>query len=285
MNDLIVNLSPTGMIPTKEMNPDVPISPAEIAADVLGCAQHGITIAHLHARDEQGKPTWKKEVYAEIIGRIRAVRTDLVLCVSLSGRDWSELEKRSDVLSLEGDLKPDIASLTLSSLNFSTQASVNSPDMVKALAQEMARRGIVPELEVFDLGMANYAKYMITKGLIDPICTVNVFLGGIAGAQLDLVHAGAILHSLPPTATVSIGGLGDAQFPANLLGISVAHGVRVGLEDALYMDPERTHRATNPLMVRRILSVAQKAGRPVMKPAAFRASLGMREGGVHGYGR
>ena len=76
-------------------------------------------------------------MYAEIIGPIRKAVPDLVICVSLSGRDFFEFNKRSEVLDLQGNLKPDFGSLTLSSLNFNQQASVNSPQMIQDLAKAM----------------------------------------------------------------------------------------------------------------------------------------------------
>ena len=101
-NNLIINFTPTGMIPTKDMTPHVPVSVSEIVDDVQKASEIGITMVHLHARDPiSGVPTYKKEVYAEIIGGIRKYAPELVICVSLSGRDFGELEKRSDPLLLE----------------------------------------------------------------------------------------------------------------------------------------------------------------------------------------
>src|SRR6185295_125809 len=110
---------------------------------------------HLHARDEHDRPTHSKDVYARIIAGIREQRPDLVLCVSCSGRRAPEFAPRAEVLDLDGDLAPDMASLSLSSLNFSRQASVNAPDVVVALAERMGERGIRPEVEIFDLGMVS----------------------------------------------------------------------------------------------------------------------------------
>lgn len=93
-----------------------------------------------------------KKRYIEIIGGIRKYAPKLVICVSLSGRDFGELEKRSDPLLLEGDLKPDMGSLTLSSLSFNKTASVNTPEMVADLARIMKEKGIVSELKSFDIG-------------------------------------------------------------------------------------------------------------------------------------
>ena len=68
---VIINFTPTGMIPTKQMTPHVPLTPQEIIKDVLECAGLGANVIHLHARDSNGEPTYKKDVYKEIILGIR----------------------------------------------------------------------------------------------------------------------------------------------------------------------------------------------------------------------
>ena len=209
-NKFILNFTPTGMIPTKKMTPYVPIKPDEIIEEVLRVSTLGVTMVHLHARDPfTGKPTYKKEIYAEIIQGIRNENKDLILCVSTSGRTHNTFDKRSECLELEGELKPDFASLTLSSLNFNNQASINSPDMIKHLARKMKNRGIRPELEVFDLGMVNYAKYLIRKGVISPPYYFNCILGNIACAQANMLHLGLIVNELPKESIWSVGGVGD----------------------------------------------------------------------------
>lgn len=281
--DVILNLTPTGMVPTKEMTPHVPITVAEIVEDVRRCAELGITMVHLHARDLEGRPTHDLMVYSKIIGGIREFAPDLVICVSLSGRTTPEVALRAEPLLLIGDLKPDMGSLTLSSMNFSSQASINSPDTVKELARRMADKGILPELEIFDLGMANYAKYLAEKKLLQAPYYANVFLGNIAGAQLDLAHAGLLIRDLPKDCLWSMAGIGDAQLPANLLGLAMGAGVRVGLEDSIYTDATRTELASNLQQVSRIHQIADRIGRKVMKPAALRALLYLR-GGHGNYG-
>ncbi len=148
-------------------------------------------MVHLHARDpETGEPTYKKETYQKIIDGIRKHAPQIILGVSTSGRTYNEFEKRSECLDLEGALKPDFGSLTLSSLNFNKQASVNTPQMIQDLARKMLEKGIKPELEVFDLGMINYARYLIQKKLVQPPYYVNFILGNIACAQSDMLHLG-----------------------------------------------------------------------------------------------
>jgi len=273
-NRFILNFTPTGMIPTKKMTPYVPVTPNEIVEDVLKVASLGVTIVHLHARDSvTGEPTYKKEIYGEIISGIRKENNDLILCVSTSGRIENAFKKRSECLELDGGLKPDFASLTLSSLNFNKQASINTPDMIKALAEKMMDRGIRPELEVFDLGMVNYAKYLIRKGLLSPPYYFNIILGNIACAQADMLHLGLMINELPEESIWSVGGVGNPQLQMNLLSIISGGGVRVGLEDNIWFDKERTHLATNFDLVKRIVSIAEIIGKRPYTPAEARDLL------------
>lgn len=278
--DTILNLTPTGMVPTKSMTPHVPMSINEIVDDVLRCHEIGITSVHLHARDEEGKPTHRADVYGPIIEGIRKYAHDLVLCVSLSGRTTQNYKERSEPLTLTGDAKPDMGSLTLSSLNFTTQASVNDPSVVKQLALEMRHKGIVPELEIFDLGMVNYAKYLTERDYFHPPRYANIFLGNVAGAQLDMIHAGIMVRDLPPNTYWSFGGIGDAQLSANALAIAMGGGVRVGLEDSIWYDQARSIPASNVMFVERIHRLSEDThGRPIMKPKAFRELMRMPIGG------
>ncbi|UCE98000.1 MAG: 3-keto-5-aminohexanoate cleavage protein [Dehalococcoidia bacterium] len=283
--NVILNFTPTGMIPTKEMTPHVPITPTEIIENVHEAVEIGITTVHLHARDKQnGKPTYQGEIYSEIIAGIRQFASDLVICVSLSGRDFHEFEKRVEPLALQGNIKPDMGSLTLSSLNFNKVTSTNSPKMIQALAQEMKYRGILPELEVFDVGMINYAKYLERKGMLQPPYYFNFILGNIACAQADLLHMGIMLNDLPPRSFWSAGGVGDFQLKVNSVAIASGGGVRVGLEDNIWYDFNRTKLTRNADLIHRIHTLAQANERAIMSSAEFRKLLNLKVGDGH-YGR
>ena len=267
---LVVNFVPTGMVPTRAMSPSVPLQPDEIIRDVVAAAEVGITIVHLHARDDSGQPTHRKDVYARIIAGIREQVPDLVICVSTSGRKAKRFEERAEPLELKGDVKPDMASLTLSSLNFPRQASVNAPETIAALAGRMRDRGIVPELEIFDLGMVNVLHYLLSRGVLQPPLYANLLFGNLAGAQADLLEIGAVASRLPAGTIWSLAGIGAAQLPMSGIAVAAAPGVRVGLEDNLWFDSERTRLATNLQLVQRVHHVAHALNRPVMDAAEFR---------------
>lgn len=276
-DSFVLNFAPTGMIPTKSMTPHVPVSPGEIITQSLQAARLGATMVHLHARDaETGLPTYKKEVYAKIIEGIRSENRDLILCISTSGRNFNEFEKRSESLNLTGDLKPDFGSLTLSSLNFNQQASINSPEMIQRLAGKMQEKGIRPELEVFDLGMINYAHYLIHKGLITPPYYFNLILGNIACAQANLLSLGLMIKELPEDSYWSVGAVGQPQLKMNLISIASGGGVRVGLEDNIWYDEKRTRLAENHELLERIITMSEAMGKRPLEPAQGRQLLGVQ---------
>ncbi|MBC2717013.1 MAG: 3-keto-5-aminohexanoate cleavage protein [Desulfobacteraceae bacterium] len=258
----ILNFTPTGMIPTKKMTPHVPLQPEEIIQQVAEVAELGVNMVHLHARDPvTEEPTYKKEIYGDIINGIRKHHKNLVIGVSTSGRNFNDFQKRSECLELKGNAKPDFGSLTLSSLNFNNQASINSPEMIQKLAGKMLESGIQPELEAFDLGMINYAKYLIRKGLIKAPYYFNLILGNIACAQPNMLNLGLMVNELPEHSIWSVGGIGDWQLQMNAMAIVSGGGVRVGLEDNIYYNRKSTHLATNRELVERILIVAKALGR------------------------
>ena len=213
-----------------------------------------------------------------MIEGIRKYAPDLVICVSLSGRDFGEFEQRSEALDLDGDLKPDFGSLTLSSVNFNRQASVNEPQMIQSLAYKMKERGIVPELEAFDSGMVNYAHYLAKKELLDPPYYFNLLLGNIACAQADLLHAGVMIRDLPQNSYWSLAGIGLSQAKMNSMAIAMGGGVRVGLEDNIFFDQKRTQLATNEQFLRRIHVLAQANERELMTSTELREVLNLKKG-------
>ena len=284
-NNFILNFTPTGMIPTKDMTPHVPVSVSEIVEDVLEAVEIGITMAHLHARDTvSAEPTYKKEVYAKIVEGVRKYAPELVICLSLSGRSFNELSQRCEPLMLEGDLKPDMGSLTLSSLNFNKTASMNAPDMIASLAGMMKQKGIVPELEAFDIGMINYAKYLKKKGLLEEPCYFNLLFGNIACSQANLLHAGVMINDLPEGSLWSLAGIGNEQLKMNSLSLAFGGGVRVGIEDNIWYDIQRTKLAQNSDLLKRVHVIANANGRSVMSSKEFRQKMNLEPGNGR-YGR
>ena len=226
----VINFTPTGTQPTRE-NSYAPLLPNEIIEVVHEANEIGISTVHLHARDEETlKNTYKKEVYQKIIEGIKKHCPDLLICVSLTGRNFPELEKRSEVLQLH----PDMGSLTMSSLNFPSGASINQPETIMGLIQEMDKYGVQPEIECFDTGMLNYTNYLISKNILKPPYHINVILGNMYNGQCDFGTLSSIKSNLPVNSFTCLGGIGSQQLRSTTYGLLDFDGIRIGLEDNLY---------------------------------------------------
>lgn len=270
---VVICLAVNGLLPTRRDSPHLPVTPREVADEVLELCQLGVAMVHLHARDQAGRPSYKAEDYARIIELIRMEDRAILLSVSTSARLGASLAQRQEVLALDGHCKPDFASLTLGSLNFPRQASINSPDDIMALAASMRAQGIRPELEIFDTGMLNYVRYLESKGLIKPPFWCNLILGGVATAQVSLPEMAALTALLPAGCLWTVGGLGRHQLAANAAALVFGGGVRVGLEDNLWWDQARTAPASNKTLVARVRQLADTLQRPIATPAEIRQWL------------
>jgi uncharacterized protein (DUF849 family) len=272
---LVINVALTGMVPTRDDSPHVPLTAVEIADDCERCYAAGASLFHLHARDDAGEPTWRPEVYRDIVLAVRARCPGAIVCVSTSGRRVRDAEQRGAVLDLDGDAKPDMASLTLGSMNFPTQVSVNDPSTIHLLADRMRERGIVPELEAFDLGMIDYAKYLVGRGRLAPPLYFNLLLGSLGTLAATPSNLALMVQALPPGAVWAAAGIGRFQFQMNALAITMGGHVRVGLEDNLWFDEARTRLATNPDLVERLAGLARAAGRRIASPEEARRLVGL----------
>jgi uncharacterized protein (DUF849 family) len=260
----IINFTPTGTQTTRD-NSLAPLISNEIIDSVHEANELGISIVHLHARNEDTlENTYKKEVYQRIIEGIKIYCPELLICVSLTGRNFPELEQRSEVLQL----LPDMGSLTMSSLNFPSGASVNQPEMILSLISEMDKYGVQPEIECFDSGMLNYTNYLISKNVLKAPYHINVILGNMYNGQCDFGTLSVIKNNLPTNSYTCLGGIGSQQLKATTYGLLDFDGLRIGLEDNLYYkDREKTtniellkraHRIMNELDITHYTSTELK---------------------------
>jgi len=268
---LIITLAPTGMIPTKDQTSFVPITPEEIVADTYEAYKMGVSIVHIHARDEQGKPTHEKAVFEKIFKEIRRKCPDIIICATTSGRVTPQVEHRAEVL----DLQPEMASLTLGSLNFPRRPSVNSLETIQKLATVMKEKKVLPELEIFELGFVNTAKYLVRKGYLKTplhFCLLLGSLGSIPATINDLCY---LVQSLPPGSNWSATGIGRFQTQINAGAILMGGHVRVGIEDSIYYNYPKQELATNAKLVARIVRIAEELHREIATPNEARKILGL----------
>lgn len=268
MDDLIITVAPTGSVPTRQHTPHVPLTPDEIAADVFRCWQAGAAIAHIHARDEQGRPSANPAIFAAIKEKIE-LKCDIIVMISTGGRASTVEDERAAPLGL----RPEMASLTTGSVNFANSVYANSPSLIDRLATEMKIMEIKPELEIFDTSMVTNALGLMKKGLVSPPLHFQ-FVMGVQGAMAatpkNLLH---LVESIPVDSTWSVAGIGRDQVPMTTLGLLLGGHVRVGLEDNLQYS--KGVLATNQQLVERAARLAGELGRTVCSPAAARKILGL----------
>ena len=188
-----------------------------------------------------------------------------------------EFDKRSEVLDIEEPCKPDMGSLTLSSLNFNEQASMNPPDTIKSLAKKMLDHDIKPELEVFDIGMINYARYLIKKGLLKPPYYFNLLFGSIFSVPATLFDLSYMVKNLPSNVQWAAAGIGKFQLKINFASVLMGGHVRVGLEDNVYYDDEKKVLATNEMLIIRVAKFANEIGREVATAQEAREMIGIHQ--------
>jgi 3-keto-5-aminohexanoate cleavage enzyme len=270
---MIINVAPTGAVPGKDQNIQVPLTPDEIAADVLVCADAGATVFHLHVRDEAGDPVHRRDLYEQTIGPIRDARPDLVLCATTSSRVNPDPAARTIGIELEPSLRPELASLTLGSFNFPRVVSNNPPSAIVGLLERMADLGVRPELEVFELGMVNTMRSLMDRGLIPDPPIVNILLGSMGSAPAFIGDLGAIVERLPDNAEWGAAGIGIYQRPMNIAGAIMDGNVRTGLED----DPrgDGTPGWSNVHAVELAVKAAELAGRSIATTTETRARFGL----------
>lgn len=279
MQNIIINFCPTGMVPTTRQTPYVPVTVQQIVEEVHQANETGITIAHLHARNADETPSSQKSIYRDIVEGIRKYCPELIICLTTSGRSISSFEHRSEVI----ELRPDMCSLTLSSLNFGGQASVNPPDIIQALAEKMKHYGVKPELECFDMGMINYGHYLIRRKIIEPPFYWNILFGNIAGMQTELTQMGNAIREIKTNREehfIAFAGLGADQLKANAIAIACGYGVRVGLEDNIWYDEGRTTLASNLSLLKRVHQLIELHQARVMQPAKL-GEKGFYNGSVY----
>ena len=271
----IVNAALTGMVPMRGDSPCVPLTVDEIAADAAAVSEAGAAIVHLHPRDDDGVPTTDPGRWAELIAAVREAAPDLLISATCSGRLVRSVDDRAVALGFTGDLRPDLGSLTCGSLNFPRQASVNTPETITELAHRMNDSGIKPELEVFEPGMVNMARYLQHKGVLDEPLYFNILLGNLGTCPAGGCDLAWMVNSLPEGAVWSATGIGRYQLPVHGMALAMGGHVRVGLEDNLYYDWRGRSFASNRQLVERVVRLGAELGRRPATPDEARTLIGL----------
>ncbi|AKI97237.1 3-keto-5-aminohexanoate cleavage protein [Kosmotoga pacifica] len=267
MEKLIITAAITGAEVTREQQPNLPITPDEIAEEAYRCYLAGASIVHVHARKPDGTPTQDFEIYREIKRKIEA-KCNIIVQPSTGGAVWHSIEERMQPLYTN----PEMATLSAGTCNFGSDIFINPQEYMERFAAEMKKRGIKPEIEIFERGMIENALKLVKKGLIDLPLHFD-FVMGVPGAIPatinDLVY---LVGCIPEGSTWSVAGIGRFELPLALHAIAMGGHVRVGFEDNIYYRKGELAKSSAQL-VERVARISREFGREVATPDEARKIL------------
>ncbi len=269
MDKLIITACLTGAEVTREQQPNLPITPDEIAEAAYEAWKAGASIAHVHARKADGTPTQDKEVYREIKEKI-AAKCDIIFQPSTGGAVWHSKEERVQPVYL----KPEMASLSTGTCNFGPDVFMNSEEYMEDFAKIMLENGVKPEVEIFEKGMIDNAMKLVKKGLLKLPIHFDFVLGvpgAMPGEARDLTY---LVSSIPQDCTWTAAGIGRYELPLATMAIVMGGHVRVGFEDNIYYKKGEV-AASNAQLVERIARISRECGREVANPSETRKILGI----------
>jgi len=291
--EVFVTCAVTGVGDTVGRSDRVPVTPDQIAAAAIEAARAGAAVAHIHVRDPAtGKGSRDPRLYREVVERIRASDTDVVINLTAGmGGDLvlggvesplpldeagTDMAGATERLAHVEELLPEICTLDCGSMNFAAGGDyvlVNTPGILRAMARRVRELGVRPELEVFDTGHLTLVHELIAEGLFEDPVLIQLCTGIPYGAPDDLSTLLAMINRLPPGAIFSTFSIGRMQIPFVAMAALLGGNVRVGLEDNIYLDKGVLAEGSAPL-VARAAALVKASGRSVATIAEARNLLG-----------
>lgn len=256
-NELIISNAVIGAEVSKDIYPYLPSTPEELAEAARLSVEAGASIIHLHVRDKDGNPSQDVAIFEEVSKKIRE-RCDCILQYSTGGAAGTPVEERCAPLSL----KPDMATLSMGTLNFGPEIFENSETTIRQIASDLMKYDVMPELEIFDYGMIESVPKYLKKGWIPEHFHVDFVLGVPGGMSGTIENLNFLVRQLQPGQTWTVAGIGRYQLPLTAHAIAMGGHVRVGVEDNIYYRKGEMAKS-NAQFVERVVRIAKELERPV----------------------
>jgi uncharacterized protein (DUF849 family) len=287
MRKVIITCALTGGGAMTKNSKHVPITPRDIAQEGIAAAKAGAAVIHIHVRDPgTGAPSMGLDLYREVVTRIRDSGTEVLINLTTGmGATYNppiDDPARAEILVRPPaeriahvlELRPDICSLDVATMNFDANPIVNSPDHLRYMAREIYGVGVKPELEVFDLGQVGLALHLLQQGDLRQPAFFQFCLGIRGGAPATSEALLAMKGMLPAGMIWSAFAISRDEFPMVALSVVLGGHVRVGLEDNLFIAPGKLAKGNAPL-VERAVQIIQGIGEEVATPADARKILSL----------
>lgn len=300
MSKVIITCAITGSIHTPSMSPHLPVTPEEIAASAIEAARAGAAIVHLHARDPMdGRPTQDPDLFRRFLPDIKAA-SDVVINITTGGAPTMSVDER---LQPALQLKPEVASLNMGSMNFGLYPMLkrhkefkhdwerpylegsddrifrNTFKDIEHILTSCQDNGTRFEIECYDIGHLYTAAHFLERGIVKPplfIQSVFGLLGGIGAHPEDVVHMKRTADRLFGDDYVwSVLGAGANQMRVCTQSATLGGNCRVGLEDSLWDGPGQLAR-TNAAQVQRLRTILEGLSLQVASPDEARQLLHLK---------
>ncbi|OFZ71842.1 MAG: NADPH:quinone reductase [Betaproteobacteria bacterium RBG_16_64_9] len=286
---VIIPCALTGGAATTQLSPHVPVTPEQIANEGIAAARAGAAVVHIHVRDPKtGKSSMETAYYREVVQRIRDSKVEVLINLTTgSGGNYtpspedprrptpeSSLSTPERRVEHVLELKPDLCSLDIATMNFGEYVFMNTPAHIRRMAQMINESGVKPELEVFDLGQVRLACELIDKGFLKAPALFQLCLGISWGAPATTESMLMMRNLLPRDALWAAFGISRAEFHMAAQAVILGGHVRVGLEDNLYIERGKLSPGNAPL-VERAVQIIGSLGEEPASVAQAREILGL----------
>lgn len=304
MEKLIITIAPTGSLTVPTQTPYLPITPEQIADEAIAAAKAGAAIAHIHARDpKDGKPSSDLKIMELILTRIKE-QSDVILCLTTGGAPGFTLQQRYAPVS---KFKPELASFDMGSLDISIHPiaeRVKDEDWKYPWEKEHVLRtrdyvfkntwadfegaskifkenDTMPEFGIYDVGHLYNLRFLIRRGFIQPPLQMNFVLGAlgtIGGSVEDIAHLKNTADRLFGADTYHWGVIGAGYplaFHAGAVAIVMGGGVRVGMEDNIFIERKGLAKS-NAELVEKVVRIAKELGMEIATPYEARSMLKLK---------
>lgn len=288
MDKLIITAAVTGSLTTREQNPNLPHTPEEIAKAAVDACQAGAAVVHLHVREPAtGRPVQDVELFRETIRLIRR-QCNIIINTSTGGAPGMTAGERIAIvpaLSADQEVKQEMASLNMGSVNFGIFSRKSRAFVLDAIqlnpwsqllhyADTMHEHGVKPEIEIYEAGMVNNAKYLHEVGALEAPLHFQFVLGVLGGMQATVDNLVFLRNALPAGSTWSLCTVGLDIFWLGAVAIAAGGHVRVGLEDCVHIS-KGILADGSAQMVERIVRLAGEMDRAIATPEEARNILGL----------
>ena len=286
---IFITCAVTGNLTTPEQTPHLPITPEQIADACLGAAEAGAAIVHIHVREPgSGKPSMELGYYRDVVERIRAQNTQLILNITTgpggrfvpspdepriaaAGTTLMVPEKRVEHIAV---LRPEICTIDLNTMNSGKEVVINTPGNVRRMAKVMRDAGVKPEIELFDSGDIALMRDLLKDGTLEGPALCSFVMGVRYGFQASPETVLYARNLLPADAEFTAIGIGKAAFTAVAQSYLAGGHVRVGLEDTVYLSRGQL-ASSNAALVEKARRIVEDLGGQIATPREAREIIGL----------